>query len=79
MASQNGQTVLIDYGMSEKYSDQEEESYFQGNLLFASLDKLNFKKATRKDDLVSLAYMMMWYVNNQELPFATEYMEGESS
>lgn len=64
MTTQKGQTVLIDFGMSEKFSDEDTVTQFQGNLLFASLDKLHFRNPTRKDDLVSLAYMMMYMINN---------------
>ena len=79
MSSKNGSTVLIDFGMSEKYTDQDQDSVFQGNLLFASLDKLNFKKTTRKDDLVSLAYMMMFLTCNHEMPYSQEFMKNEDN
>ena len=50
-----------------------EESTFLGNLMFASTSKLSFKKTTRKDDLISLAYMLMFIVCGETLPFLEEF------
>lgn len=45
---------------------------FRGNIMFASVDQLNFQRTTRKDDLVSLAYMFIYHANDQSLPFYEE-------
>ena len=74
----NGNKVtLIDFGLCTKFvdskgnhiSESEEISKFQGNLTFSTVRQLEFKKTSRKDDLVSLAYMLIYLLNNQELPF----------
>lgn len=67
---------LIDFGFSDKFLTQDgaqhidEESkveFFQGNILFASERQMNFKKTSRKDDLVSLFYLLIFMLNNQRL------------
>jgi serine/threonine protein kinase len=35
-------SILIDFGMSQKFSSKAEESQFLGNLMFASTNKLSF-------------------------------------
>ena len=73
----NGETVLIDFGLCQKYSTQEELSSFRGNLMFASVEKLRFKKTTRKDDLVALGYLLIYLVSGETFPFLKE--EGFTS
>ena len=70
------QVTLIDYGFADKYinedgthiSNKETVDMFQGNLLFASNEQLNFKRTSRKDDMVSIIYLMMYLINNNQLP-----------
>jgi serine/threonine protein kinase len=65
--------VLIDFGFADKFVNQDgthvaEDTTvcsFKGNLAFASLRALNFKTTTRKDDLCSLAYMIMYFFNDK--------------
>ena len=37
-------------------------------MMFASVDQMDFKETSRRDDLASLAYMMLFLMNNQNLP-----------
>jgi len=37
-----GNSILIDFGMSEKFSSKSESSQFLGNLMFASANKMSF-------------------------------------
>ena len=37
-------------------------------MLFASTDQLEFKRTTRRDDLISLTYLMLFLLNNCEFP-----------
>ena len=75
--------TLIDYGFANKYVDEngdhvsEEETIgkFQGNLLFASLHQLNFKKTSRKDDLTSLSYLLLYLFNKNELPLSKDFLQ----
>ena len=36
--------------------------------MFASIDQMDFKETSRRDDLASLAYMMLYLMNEQNLP-----------
>ena len=69
--------TLIDFGLCNKYvdsngnhiSDNEELPEFHGNLCFSTVRQLEFKKTSRKDDFMSLAYMLIYLLNDQEMPF----------
>ena len=64
MTDKNGRAVIIDMGYCEKYSEEDiGTDEFRGSLMFSSIDKLMFKKPTRKDDLVSLAYFLITMAN----------------
>ena len=67
---------LIDFGFAEKYvkkdgkehiSDKEVVQVFQGNMVFASARQMAFMKTSRKDDLVSLFYMLIFMLNDRNL------------
>lgn len=36
--------------------------------MFASVEQMNFKETSRRDDLASLAYMMLYLMNDSNLP-----------
>ena len=63
--------VLIDYGFCSKYitpqgchiDDLELLEIFRGNIMFSSLDQMEFKPTSRKDDMVSLCYMMLYMLH----------------
>lgn len=67
---------LIDFGFASRYLDKETHQHldqvdtdlFQGNLIFSSLNQLNFKSTSRRDDLISLAYMMALMLHEGKLP-----------
>ena len=42
--------------------------------MFASVEQMNFKETSRRDDLASLAYMMLYLMNDSNLPG----LEGEA-
>lgn len=61
---------LIDFGISKKYLDnngehfkQTEENFFRGNFLFASVNAFNFVSLGRRDDLISLCYLLVYMVD----------------
>ena len=65
----NQQLCLIDYGISEKYTDendkhrpQENLEHISGNLVFISKNALEFKTQSRRDDLICLLYMLIFFV-----------------
>ena len=76
MVDEKCQTSLIDFGMVEKFSDKPQKADdFLGNLMFASQSKLAFNKTTRKDDLISLAYLLIYHSNGCSLPFVERWPE----
>ena len=66
------EVVLIDYGTTTFYQDLTGEHIEQtmsddipGNLPFASLDSLKSLSLSRRNDLQSLCYMMIYVLNGQ--------------
>lgn len=69
------QVKLIDYGLISKYQDEDgnhirkqSAESFVGNLIFASVSALEFNQTSRKDDLVSLCYLIIYILNGGKLP-----------
>ena len=70
------QIVLIDFGFSAKYltpegchiDDKERKEKFKGNIMFASLDQMEFKQTSRKDDMVSWFYLLLYMLNGKNMP-----------
>ena len=73
--------VLIDYGLATEYRNNatgehlpmEEMELFNGNLMFASEYALEFKRPSRRDDLLSLCYILIYLLNGMELPMMSDY------
>ena len=72
--------VLIDYGMATEYRNgagehlpMEEMEQFSGNLIFASEYTLNFMRPSRRDDMLSLCYVLIFLLNDMEFPMINEY------
>lgn len=72
---------LIDFGFAQKYvkkdgkqhiSDKEVVQVFQGNMVFASARQMAFLMTSRKDDLVSLFYMLIFMLNDRNLWVGTK-------
>ena len=58
---------LIDYGLCTNYIDKKGNHFdnkrkiqFRGNVVFASANSLNFHNTSRKDDLISLVYLLIY-------------------
>ena len=75
--------TLIDFGFATKYVEHEIDAegnkklahkpkdvvaVFRGNMLFSSVNQLKFKTTSRRDDLISLCYMLIFLLNGGELP-----------
>ena len=77
---QTSQITLVDYGFAKPYLNEdgthiqegEGTDTFEGNLLFSSLGLLEFKQPSRRDDLISLGYMLVYLLNGQSIPFLKE-------
>merc|ERR1712048_629096 len=72
----------IDFGLAMKYMNEKgehipatKERFFQGNLIFASKHCFNLLAHSRRDDLISLSYLLLYLVDG-DLAFLTK--EGES-
>ena len=70
-----GEVTLIDFGMASQYQNPDgthisasvQTDDFQGNMLYASLDQMNFYKTSRKDDMISVFYILVGLLNNDQL------------
>jgi serine/threonine protein kinase len=72
--------VLIDFGLVKKFnkvekngkvkhvSEQEEVENFEGNLLFATPSQMCYKMTSRRDDLISVLYMILYLLNGEKFP-----------
>ena len=61
---------LIDFGLAEKYLDKNgdhiertEVDEFRGNILFGSHNTMSFHTSTRKNDLISLSYLLIFIIS----------------
>ena len=61
---------LVDFGYASKYLDKDSKHIkedvvdsFRGNLMFASASSLDFCTTSRKDDLISLCYILIFLLN----------------
>ena len=74
------QIILIDFGIAAKFKDESksenskilEALNFKGNLLFSSVDQMEFRVTSRKDDLFSLCYFIFYYLNDKNIPGMTK-------
>ena len=64
--------TMIDFGFAKKFIDIDNKHIskgyvenFQGNILFASADQMRFHSTSRKDDLLSTAYLLLTLLNKQ--------------
>ena len=73
---------IIDFGLAIKYINEDgnhieasKERFFQGNLIFASKYCFNLITHSRRDDLISLSYLLLYLIDG-DLAFLTK--EGSS-
>lgn len=68
---------LIDFGLSQSYIDRETGkhiekknlAYFSGNFMFASLNSCRGNNKSRRDDIESLFYLIIYLYNSNYLPW----------
>ena len=73
----NGDTLyLIDFGLSQKYLNNHSEhikhkqlNTFTGNFMFASVNSCKGYNKSRKDDIESAFYMIVFLLNRNTLPW----------
>ena len=66
------QLKLIDFGLATKYIDEngnhinnEKRSNFMGNLALSSSYAMNFSAVSRRDDLISLCYLLVYIIQGK--------------
>jgi len=76
---------IIDFGLSKKYRDQNgkhieesKERLFQGNIIFASKNVFNMKTQSRRDDLISLCYFLLYLVDGDLCFLTNEEEDGDT-
>ena len=82
--SGNLTVTLIDFGFAKEYlnqngqpfSETEELETFEGNVLFASTNHLEFKITQPRDDLISICYLMIYLLNENDLPFRKSFFKS---
>ena len=68
---------LIDFGLTIKYKNEdgshilkEDLKKFSGNLKFASLNSCRGYNKSRRDDIQSIIFVMVYLINNSTLPWS---------
>lgn len=72
----NNNVNIIDFGFATRYLEEDNESHvkkttldsFRGNLVFSSMNQLKFHTTSRRDDLISLFYLMVYMFKQGQLP-----------
>ena len=71
---------LIDFGFASKYTEPSTDDgkfkhaacqdldNFRGNIIFASPHQLDFKSTSRRDDIISLCYLMVYFNSKGQIP-----------
>jgi serine/threonine protein kinase len=70
------QIRLIDFGFAARFLDknrvhiaEEEVDVFRSNMIFATVNQFDFKVTSRRDDLQSLCYLLIYLFNSGDVPF----------
>ena len=67
---------LIDFGYVTKYQDSTTKQHislskvdkFRGNIAFSSVHQLQFEATSRRDDLISLFYLLIYLLQSEKMP-----------
>lgn len=67
---------IIDFGFATRFLDKKTKAHldkdeidvFRGNMVFASLNQLKFYTTSRRDDLISLFYLLVFMFKGGEMP-----------
>ena len=67
---------MVDFGFATQYLDKNGEhlpqvgvEVFRSNMIFATINQFEFVVTSRKDDLVSLIYLLVFLFNRGRVPF----------
>ena len=67
---------IVDYGFASPYVDEKtkrhiakgEVAEFRGNIVFSSLNQLKFQETSRRDDIISLFYLLIDLLHDCKMP-----------
>lgn len=67
---------LLDFGFASRFQKkhtheilpQRELEVFHGNMLFSSINQLNFQSTSCRDDIISLGYLLVFLLNRGSMP-----------
>jgi len=60
----------IDFGLSVKVRNQlKKRKYYSGNAMFGSVNTLRGAYPAKRDDIESLAYVLIWLLSNRPFPW----------
>lgn len=71
---------LIDYGLGCKFIENGQHikkvflQKFSGNIIFASLNSCRGNSKSRRDDIQSLVYLMIYLLNKCQLPWSNFHL-----
>ena len=70
---------VIDFGFAAKYRQKDgqhieelEVDVFRSNMIFATVNQFAFKVSSRRDDLISLCYMLVFLYRSGDVPFIAD-------
>lgn len=75
--------VLIDFGLASmfkrrgKHLKKSLQKQFRGNMIFSSLNQLNFISTSRRDDLIGLCYMLVYLLKGGVVQFTANHLEDQ--
>ena len=75
---------MIDMGFATRYLDGKTGQHiskkhvdkYRGNLFFSSLNHLNFIKTSRRDDLISLVYLLVYLFNEGNIATGCQIIDN---
>lgn len=73
---QTNKINIIDFGFATRYKEKitgeliskKSLPTFKGNAAFASLNQMKFRSTCRRDDLISLFYLMTYMLHDGKMP-----------
>ena len=71
-----GEIRVIDFGFAARYRtksgkhiEQLDQDVFRSNMIFATINQFQFKITSRRDDLISLCYLLIFLYRGGNVPF----------
>lgn len=68
----------MDHG-EKVHQPKKQVDVFRGNMVFASINQLSFMSTSRRDDLISLCYLLIFCINKGKIPGVDAYGQGDKN